>query len=106
MSDRKAYPSDLTDAEWELLELVTPRGIPKCHDRDDSATRNRERHPLRVAEWLSVENATQRFTRLGHGLLLLSYMAQRGCLGSGLAGPAQTDAAKARPRRRAKCSRD
>ena len=24
MSDRKAYPSDLTDAEWEILEPLIP----------------------------------------------------------------------------------
>ena len=30
MSDRKAYPSDLTDAEWELLEPLIPAISPEA----------------------------------------------------------------------------
>jgi len=30
MSDRKAYPSDLTDAEWEILEPMIPAASPNA----------------------------------------------------------------------------
>src|SRR5690349_11531814 len=30
MSDRKAYPSDLTDAEWEILEPLIPAVSPNA----------------------------------------------------------------------------
>ena len=55
MSSRKAYPSDLTDAQWELLEPLIPA---LAEDATNVSYERREiesAHPLRLAQRLPVE---------------------------------------------------
>ena len=47
MDERKAYPSDLTDAEWEILEPLIP-AISEEASRSNRATRDCQRHSLRL----------------------------------------------------------
>jgi putative transposase len=57
MSDRKAYPSDLTDAEWEVLEPLIPAISPDAVRVEHSRREIESADPLRLTERLSVEIA-------------------------------------------------
>ncbi len=51
---RRAYPSDLTDAQWEILASLIPEpsleGRPPIHSRREIESA----HPLRVEKWVPV----------------------------------------------------
>jgi hypothetical protein len=54
-NNHKRYPSDLTEAQWELLAPLYSRGFTEHNPGDDSATGNHERHSLRAANRLFVK---------------------------------------------------
>ena len=95
MSDRKAYPSDLTDAEWEILEPLIPA------ISEEAAHGNYTRREIVNAilyvlrsgcPWRLLPNDLPSFRP---ALRLLSAVAKARHLGSGPRSPAQTDAQKA-----------
>ena len=68
MSDRKAYPSDLTDAEWEILEPLMPDALalPRSQPRGISSglagfysTLGKPPHALASGSCLSVSLQVQ-----------------------------------------------
>lgn len=54
---RKAYPSDLSDAEWEVIQPLLPSPKGFGHPRTVDLREIRERHFLRPSQWLSVGDA-------------------------------------------------
>ena len=101
----RAYPSDLTDVQWEVLEPLIPPLSPEAvywlHERREIESA----HPVRVEERLPVEIASPRFACLGHRLLLLPQMATPRGLGSCLGDPTHADACQRRPKCPAQCRR-
>ncbi len=81
MSERRAYPSDLTDTEWKILEPLIPEVSEDATVETISRREIESAHSLRLEEWLPVEVDAPRFACLGHGLLLLSDVAHRRHLG-------------------------
>lgn len=55
MNARKAYPSDLTDAEWEKLEPLIPAISPNAVNVKYTRRETGERDSLRVTQRLPVE---------------------------------------------------
>jgi hypothetical protein len=68
MEDRKAYPSDLTDAEWEILEPLIPAISEEAAHVKYTRREIESAHPLRLAQRLDVLTASQRLASLGHRL--------------------------------------
>jgi hypothetical protein len=52
---RKCYPSDLTDAQWEMIEPSIPAVSAEATGADHRATRDRECDPPRPANRMLVE---------------------------------------------------
>ena len=79
--NRKVYPLDLTERQWELLEPLIPAIGDGAASARLYAARNGEWHPLRLAKRLPVEIGAPRFASLGHAVLVLSHLAKRRGLG-------------------------
>ena len=81
MDERRAYPSDLTEAEWEILEPFIPEVSEEATVPTISRREIESAHSLRLAQRLPVEVDAPRFACLGHGVLLLPDVAHRRHLG-------------------------
>src|SRR6266567_3045190 len=57
--NRNAYPSDLTDEQWALLEPLVPALSEDGRLLRTCPARNRQWHPLRVAQRLPVAHAAR-----------------------------------------------
>ena len=70
MSGWILYPEAMTDAEWEILELVTSCPVAIGGECEILATRDCQRDSLRTSERVPLAAGSPRFTRLGSGVLL------------------------------------
>jgi transposase len=89
---RKRYPSDLTDAQWELLAHAHSRGLTQHHPADHRATGNRQWHPLRATNRLFVETDAPRPAQRQDGVPLFPSLETGWDLGTGHDPLAQADA--------------
>ena len=95
--NRQAYSSDLTDKQWELLDPLIPQpsleGRPPIYERREIV--NAILYVLRSGcPWRLLPHDLPTW---GHHLLVLSTLARRRRLGSGLTRPTHGGAQKARP---------
>ena len=65
------YPSDLTDAEWALIERLIPPARRGGRKRTVERSRGAERDLLRALYWLPMEGTAEGFGAQEHGALLL-----------------------------------
>ena len=76
---RKAlrYQTDLTDAEWVVIEPHLPSGSWHGTAPVMADARDRQRHFLRDAGWLPLALAAKRFATVGHDLSLVRQVPRR-----------------------------
>ena len=74
---RKAYASDLTDAQWAILEPLIPAAKHGGRPRKVRDARDRQRNALHQPERLPVGHAAPRFAPQEQRLRLLRPMARR-----------------------------
>lgn len=86
------YPSDLTDAEWELLAPLIPPAKPGGRPRSVDLRRIREWRLLCPAQRLRLALSAARVRSLADRLLLLSSVAPRWDLGAHPRAPTRTRA--------------
>ncbi len=75
--NRKAYKSDLTDLQWQLLEPLIPAGKPLGRHRSVDMRSRSQWYFLRPQDWMFLGDASPRLTTLLHSLLLLSALAKK-----------------------------
>ena len=98
---RKAYPSDLSEAQWEKLAPLLPQPGPEDRPLEHSRREiiNAIFDVLRY--FLRVEAASPRFASVADGLLVSATLAEGRHLGAGEQHPAPTGARADEPRGRA-----
>src|SRR5215472_5753818 len=75
MESRQPYDSDLTDAEWQYLELFRPSRQVWRPSSQTHATRDHQWHLLRHPQRRRLEIASSRPAALSYGLPLLLVVA-------------------------------
>ena len=71
---RKAYPTDLSDAQWALVHPLLPRKVGKGRNQAVSSARNRQRHFLLAPHRLPVAESAPRLSTARHRFLSLQQM--------------------------------
>ena len=61
------YPSDLTDAEWSIVEPMIPPARHRGSATLGECARGAERDLLRAVDWLPMEGFAQGLTAQKHG---------------------------------------
>jgi len=73
--ERKRYPSDLTEAEWAILEPLVPQAKPSGHPPHCEHSGGGERHLLRAPGWHPLALPLQGLSSLADRVLLLLGLA-------------------------------